>query len=479
MIRLTHLSGSQRGTVATSPKAVVRIGRGADCDVRFDPNLDTRVSSHHAEIRFSDGHYVVIDAGSANGTLVNGRMIRSQRLKSGDRIGFGGGGGPEVKFEIDGSFGGLVNGLRRHSVPLPAAAEDVAQEAQRKVAQARAMSAGQPSGQTMFIVADALKQVEQVTTKKGASRTRRIVVSVLAVAAVGFAVMGYVIWDQRQQIERIAHRKEALDREIAKINAAMQIETDPERLQELEARLTLLTGKAEQTIGEMAKKDKDEAQKLAESGGDDLDREIRRILRKFEADTYAIPAIFKERLRHHIDLKVRNAAATRTIYARKKQYWPMIVREFSALGLPEEIAFVAWQESSFDPLATSPAGARGMWQFMDFQARRYGLHVAENWRRGGHDERIDPLKETKIAARYLHDLLSEFGADSFMLAIASYNKGENGVRRVLHEVGFRREQRDFWHLYRLKKLPEETMEYVPQILAAAIVCNDPKKYGLE
>jgi hypothetical protein len=71
-----------------------------------------------------------------------------------------------------------------------------------------------------------------------------------------------------------------------------------------------------------------------------------------------------------------------------------------------------------------------------------------------------------------------------MLAMASYNRGEAGVRRVLHQVaqepgGFRKEKRDFWHLYRLKKLPEETMEYVPQILAAAIICNDPKKYGLE
>jgi membrane-bound lytic murein transglycosylase D len=95
------------------------------------------------------------------------------------------------------------------------------------------------------------------------------------------------------------------------------------------------------------------------------------------------------------------------------------------------------------------------------------------------DERTDVAKSTKGAARYLHNLLSDFGSDSFMLAIASYNKGENGMRRVLHEVGFRKEQRDFWHLYRLKKLPEETMEYVPQILAAAIICNDPKKYGLE
>jgi membrane-bound lytic murein transglycosylase D len=88
-------------------------------------------------------------------------------------------------------------------------------------------------------------------------------------------------------------------------------------------------------------------------------------------------------------------------------------------------------------------------------------------------------KETHIAAKYLYDLLAQFGSDSFMLAIASYNKGENGMLKVLREVGFRKDQRDFWHLYRLKKLPEETMEYVPQILAAAIIGNDPKKYGLE
>ncbi|HUJ27835.1 MAG TPA: lytic transglycosylase domain-containing protein, partial [Myxococcales bacterium] len=209
------------------------------------------------------------------------------------------------------------------------------------------------------------------------------------------------------------------------------------------------------------------------------DRAIRRILKKFDADTYAVPPIFKERLQHYIEVKTSNPAVLRQVYGRKKQFWPIITREFSALGLPEEIAFVAWQESNFDPYAQSAVGARGMWQFMDFQARHYGLKVSENWRKGGYDERTDVQKETHVAAKYLYDLLSEFGSDSFMLAIASYNKGENGMRKVLHEVGFRKDQRDFWHLYRLKKLPEETMEYVPQILAAAIICNDPKKYGLE
>src|SRR5207245_8376874 len=84
MVRLTHLSGSLQGTSSMSPKAVIRIGRGAACDVRFDPQIDTRVSAYHAEIRFSKGHYVIVDVGSSNGTLLNGKMVKQHRLRSGD-----------------------------------------------------------------------------------------------------------------------------------------------------------------------------------------------------------------------------------------------------------------------------------------------------------------------------------------------------------------------------------------------------------
>jgi membrane-bound lytic murein transglycosylase D len=120
-----------------------------------------------------------------------------------------------------------------------------------------------------------------------------------------------------------------------------------------------------------------------------------------------------------------------------------------------------------------------MWQMTSGTARELGLVVD-----GQVDERLDVTKQTRAAARKLAALLAEFGSDSFMLALASYNRGEFGVRRALREVakekdGFRKEKRDFWHLYRLKKLPEETRDYVPRVLAAAVVCGDAKRYGLE
>jgi membrane-bound lytic murein transglycosylase D len=492
VIRLTHLTGSLQGTASMSPKAVIRIGRGEDCDVRFDPRLDARVSTHHAEIRFQEGQYVVVDVGSSNGTLVNGKLVRTRKLRSGDKISFGAQGGPEVRFEIEEGFlAARTNGTPPAAVQTPARrpppelsapsldAAALGQQAQMKIAQARAVSGGQSSGQTMFIMADTLKQVEAVTHKKDRKKTARIVLAIVSLSLAGFGVLGFVIWQQKKQIEQIAHRKDGLDKQITKIQVQMQLESDPDKLASLEEQLTLLTGKAQAAIGEMEKKDKGEAQKM-EQAGDELDREIRRILSKFNAQTYAVPPIFKERLKHYIDRNM-SQAGTRTVYKRKQQYWPMIVKELSALGLPEEMGYVAWQESGFDPLAESAAKARGMWQFMDFRAREFGMRID---RAKGIDDRTDVLKSTRGAARYLANLLAEFGEDSFMLAIASYNKGENGMRRVLREIaqqpgGFRKDKRDFWHLYRLKKLPEETLEYVPQILAAAIMGNNPKKYGLE
>jgi soluble lytic murein transglycosylase-like protein len=503
MVRLTHLSGSLQGTASSSPKAVIRIGRGNDCDVRFNAQLDTKVSTHHAEIRFEGDDYYVVDTGSSNGTLVNGKLVRKQRLRKGDKIAFGKG-GPEVRFELDDSMPASFGATRsppagnqtlaigaapapRFVPPMqqpPAApraadgdADQLARAAQQKIATARAMSGGNNSGQTMFIMAETLQQVQQVTHTKEKRRYGKIIAVVLIISCCVAAGLGFIIYDQQRQMEAMTQKKEGFDKQIQKIQLQMQLESDPDRLAELEQQLALYTGKAQAVIGEVEQKDKTKAAELADQG-DELDREIRRILRKFDADTYAVPPIFKERLKHHIEATVARSN-TKQVWQRKKQYWPIITREFSKIGLPEEMAYVAWTESQFDPFAQSAVGARGMWQFMPATARQYGLRVDDNWRDGGRDDRTDVARLTPAAAKYLANLLSEFGSDSFMLAIASYNKGEGGMRKVLHEVGFRKEQRDFWHLYRLKKLPEETLEYVPQILAAAIIGNNPKQYGLE
>ena len=278
------------------------------------------------------------------------------------------------------------------------------------------------------------------------------------------------------QIAKLVQTKNKLDKEIEQVQQAMDSETDPEKLAELEDRLASLAGNAQQAMEDLGKADKKKAAEVA-NAGDDLDRDIRRILQKFDASTYAVPPVFKERLQFHID-ELASASNLKFVYRRKQRYWPMILKEFGALGLPEEMAYIAWAETQFDPSAKSKAGAAGMWQMGADTARSYNLRVDQKM-----DERLDAPKETRAAARYLANLLAEFGEDSFMLAMASYNRGESGVRRVLHQIaqepgGFKKERRDFWHLYRLKKLPEETREYVPKVIAAAIVSMNAQRYGL-
>ena len=511
MIRITHLSGSQKGTIASSANPTVRVGRASDCDVRFDAACDPKVSNHHAEFLFEDGCWFVVDTASTNGTLVEGRRIAKHRLRQGEEVQFGKG-GPllRVEFDAQDGLGGAMKteavsvtavhaegGHPRRVSPAPridatselskissdlqecadTATAKLAEIAARKVAQERAKAGGISSGKTMLIMASTLKQVQRTTRATTARRWVKVVAAVAGLAAVIVAVMGIVIAQQKRQIEELVKQKERIDKEIEAVEQQISEESEPERLVALEEKLNTLTGNAQSTLTALRKSDKKKAEALAERG-DELDRQIRDILRKFDADTYAVPPIFKERLRFHVDELVK-APNLKFIYGRKQRYWPMITRQFSALGLPEEMAYVAWAETQFDPQAKSAAGAAGMWQMMTSTAQSYGLRVDASV-----DERYDPDKETRAAARHLANLLAEYGSDSFMLAMASYNRGGAGVRRVLREIaqepgGFRKQKRDFWHLYRMKKLPEETREYVPKVLAAVIVSRDAKKLGLE
>jgi membrane-bound lytic murein transglycosylase D len=130
-----------------------------------------------------------------------------------------------------------------------------------------------------------------------------------------------------------------------------------------------------------------------------------------------------------------------------------VVSLLVAHDLPRELLAVAAVESGFNPSALSPAGARGLWQLMPATARRYGLVVEAS-----RDERLDPLKSTAAAARYLKDLYGRF--QNWPLALAAYNAGEQRVERSLERRGG-----DFWTLNRLAALPEETRRYVPAVLA--------------
>jgi membrane-bound lytic murein transglycosylase D len=150
--------------------------------------------------------------------------------------------------------------------------------------------------------------------------------------------------------------------------------------------------------------------------------------------------------------------------ARGQKLEPMLVRELTAAKVPPQLRYLAMIESGYNPSAQSGAGARGLWQFIPATAQRYGLVVS-----GTVDERLDPAKSTRAAARYLCDLAFEFGDEALLLAVASYNKGESGIRSALHKLDDPRTQRSYWVLAQRGLLPAETRDYVPRLIAAAVL----------
>ena len=154
--------------------------------------------------------------------------------------------------------------------------------------------------------------------------------------------------------------------------------------------------------------------------------------------------------------------------SRGARFLPMIQDVFRAEGLPLDLAYVPLIESAFKPNALSRAQAKGMWQFMKGTALENGLQ--HDWYI---DERSDPEKATRAAAKYLKTLYGMF--DDWHLALASYNGGPGRVQRAMQ----RSRKPDFWSLSESKRyLPRETRDYVPLILAAVIIARNPAQYGM-
>ena len=153
---------------------------------------------------------------------------------------------------------------------------------------------------------------------------------------------------------------------------------------------------------------------------------------------------------------------------RSGRYEDMIRSTLRDVGVPQDLIYLAQAESGFHPLAVSRAGARGMWQFMGSRARGYGLE--RNW---WVDDRQDPEKATRAAARHLKDLYNQFG--DWYLAMAAYNSGPGTVQAAVKRTGYA----DFWELYRRNVLPRETRNYVPIIVAVTIMAKNPGQYGLD
>lgn len=156
---------------------------------------------------------------------------------------------------------------------------------------------------------------------------------------------------------------------------------------------------------------------------------------------------------------------------RSDTYFPMIEQIFKEEGVPDELKYLAVGESGLNPLARSSANAVGMWQFMAATGRAMGLRIDSYV-----DERMDPVKSTRAAARHLKELYTYYGQD-WHLALAGYNCSPRCIKRAISRGGGTlKNPPSYWAISRY--LPKQTAGYVPQFIAFALIMSNPAKFNL-
>ena len=169
------------------------------------------------------------------------------------------------------------------------------------------------------------------------------------------------------------------------------------------------------------------------------------------------------------DWYLRNPSYLATVFNRAEPFIFYVTDELEKAGLPLELALLPIVESTYDPLAYSHSHAVGLWQFIPSTAKAFGLR-RDRW----YDGRRDVIYSTQAAVRYLQYLHKRFDND-WLLALAAYNSGEGNVRKSIRRNIKLGKKADFWSI----KLPRETRNYVPQLLALATLIEDPEKYSIE
>lgn len=171
--------------------------------------------------------------------------------------------------------------------------------------------------------------------------------------------------------------------------------------------------------------------------------------------------------RHLMYYTLRRPDVMETWLQRSERYFPMMERIFREEGVPVELIHLSMIESGLNPTARSWAAAVGMWQFIRATGSMYGLEV-NFWM----DERRDPEKATRAAARHLKDLYNIW--EDWHLAMANYNISPRGLRRAIRAAGGKE---DYWAAYNY--LPRETRGYVPGFIAATMIGMNPKEFGFQ
>ncbi|HEX5432413.1 MAG TPA: transglycosylase SLT domain-containing protein [Bryobacteraceae bacterium] len=443
----------------------VRIGRSAENDIVLSE--EPSVSARHLEIRRVDGDYWLHDLDSTNGTYLNGERVQEAALRPPASIQLGTS-GPALVFMLEDAAADpdrtLISSTPVAPVKNSGPAAPISAEHEKLVASAvakarRARSHG-AFDQTATIMRSMLGDALQRTTRKF-----KIVIAGLLVALAGISAYGF--W----QIGNLKREKRGLDSQMEQIEVLLEKpDQNPAETEQLLDRLDQFQGQAKALEGTLLYRI------LARQREDPVTRDIRSLMSEFGAETYSVPPEFLDQVNRFIQrYQGPDRATTERALGEARSNMETMREIFQRDNLPPDLAYMVLVESGMNADGSSPAGAVGWWQFTPATAKYYGLRVDSRV-----DERRNARKSTEAAAKYVRDLILDFGSgSSVMLALAAYNLGPAKVKQAIRRVRDPIRQRDFWYLYRMRALPVETREYVPKVIAAMIIARNPDQFGFK
>ena len=435
------------------------VGRNKTADLVLD---EPAVSGVHAKIEFHGGRVTLLDSGSKNGTVVNGDTVRRTRLVPGDKV----------------VFGSAVYTVQKTWLP------------------SALTLTGAAAGVLAAVLLIIVPALFQSSTSQAEPLWTRDMYLAQVTESLSLAIEAVDAQPRQTEVAEaqfaIAHRSlvgademrpdRQTDQELAE---ALRKAAQNQRLQKMLAGRDLYDvyrslGEAEAASAEPeARREREpEAKPAATVAEFDLDRELSRLVAQFGVDTRTrpIPPRMRDEVAHFVKFWTEEKRGfTERAYRRGAPHLAMIRAELREAQLPEVFCYLPFIESGYQTEITSSAKARGLWQFMPATGRAHGLRVDDEV-----DERTDPQKATKAACSYLNSLLNMFGPNAFLCAVAAYNKGENGMARCLKKNGNWRSTWKFWDVASAGDgcLKQETIEYVPRFLAAAVVLRQPEVFGL-
>ena len=438
----------------------VRIGRA---DTNAIVLTDGIVSAEHVELRKTPEGWEIVDLDSTNGTFVSGERVTRAPLGPDTSVRLGVG-GPEVRLTIPGLAALAVTEM----LPTP----DIID---------RYLGDEPPEGMSTRtgLIRIAFQERLQNETHSWLKRTRNLRVAVALLVVISAAAGGTAWWQERRvrslraAAGEVFYTMKSLELDVRRLEATAGPDSS---LLERRARLQAQYADLLTTLKIYSDRTPEDVKLIYQT-----------IHRLGESEA-TVPRGFVDEVRKYI--KRWNAEQLRASVARANAegIGPRVSDILLQHNLPREFLYLALQESDFDPKAVGPSTRfgvpKGMWQIIPPTAEAYGLRLGPlqgERRYDPSDERHNVTKATTAAARYLQDLYTTDAQASGLLVMASYNMGETRLLRLIRTLPRSPSERNFWAVLEKhrREIPNETYNYVFRVVAAAVICANPRLFGLD